>query len=212
LLAIYKFLATRQLCAFSGSDKYINLNQNQEVHNLYDSIQNGTITHVNSEVAISEPTSDIVRFKIKDRILNKSFDMHIKKQNDGMRFTLTNYVNYIKMIPGQVLFLDIQLEPTSCDIFIEYKELYKYVLEKHTTENLYHIWSDNPPTGYTTITDNTDIFLSNFGIIATNDNSHVWSRKNSFSYETNNYSLKYIGVPFSTELDCDEFNRIEDIL
>lgn len=211
-MAIYKFLATRQLCAFSGSDKYINLNQNQEVHNLYDSIQNGTITHVNSEVAISEPNNDIVRFKIKDRILNKSFDMHIKKQSDGMRFTLTNYVNYSKIVPGQVLSLDIQINGSLCEIFIEYKELYKYVLEKHTRENLYRIMSDNPPTGFTTITDNTNEFLTNFEIIATNDNSNSWNGNRCHGFTTDRYTSKYIGIPFSTELDCDEFDRIEDIL
>lgn len=211
-MAIYKFLATRQLCAFSGSDKYINLNQKREVHNLYDSIQNGTITHVNSEVAISEPTSDIVRFKIKDRILNKSFDMHIKKQSDGLRFTLTNYVNYTKLVPGQVLSLDIQITGNSCEIFIEYKELYKYVLEKHTSQNLYRIMSDNPPPGFTTITDNTNEFLTNFEIIATNDNSHSWNGSRCYSFRTDRYVRKYIGIPFSTELESDEFNRIEDIL
>lgn len=211
-MAVYKFLATRLLCGFSGSDKYINLNQNSDVRLLYDSIIDRSILTVNNSNAVAEAANNIVRFELVDKKLDKTFSMHIKDQGDGLRFTITNYINYVKLTPGQLVSLVINFNGTNCDIFIQYEEIYKYILEKHTSENLYHVCSDNSPTNFRTITNNTNSFLASFGIIATNDNSYKWSRNYCYGYTSTNYSKKFIGVPFSTNFGCKEFNRIEDIV
>ena len=214
MLFTHKFIATRLLCGFSGSDKYINLNQVEEIHNLYNFIMDDSITMVNESPPVKEISNNIVRFNIIDKILDKSFPMHIKKQDDGLRFTLTEYIKFTKLIPGQIVVISILKNGSSYTIFIEHKEFYKYILEKHTKENYYRILSDNPPRDFITITDNTNIYLSHFGIHNTNDNSLKWSGKNCFSYTSDIFNKKYIGVPFinTSNLICDSFNKIEEII
>ncbi|MBT5490874.1 hypothetical protein HOK00_00795 [bacterium] len=211
----HKFIATRLLCGFSGSDKYINLNSVQEIHDLYNVVMNGPIIKINDIDTIKETTSDIVKFHITDRQLNKTFPMHIKKQDDGLRFTLTEYVKYTKIIPGQIIVISIENLDNSYNIFIEFKEYYKYILEKHPRENKYRILCDNPPRSITTtITDNTDVFLSSFGIDATNDNTLKWSGKYCYSYIADGFTEKYIGVPYSNidNLVCDNIDNNGEII
>ena len=208
----HTFIATRLLCGFSGSDKYINLNRVEDINTLYDLIMDGTIETVNNTNVIRESDSKIVRFEIIDKILNKSFPMHIKKQNDGLRFTLTEYIKYTKVTPGQIIIISITSFDNECKIFIEFKELYKYILEKHPTEDKYRIFSDNPPSDMNDISDNANNYLRGFDIIGTNDNSLQWSGKNCYSFIARNHNEKYIGVPFSSDLLADSFKRDGEIV
>ena len=89
----------------------------------------------------------------------------------------------------------------------------QYILEKHSNENIYRILIENPPPHMTGTTENTDVFLNNFNIVNTHDNNLNWRGAHSFyGYQAADFSKKYIWVPYSTELECDEFNNIEEII
>lgn len=208
-------MATRLLAGFSGSDLYINLNSIDDVQNLYHSIMDGAITNVNSEPVTPDHANARAYFTIIDPRLGKSFDMHIKKQSDGYWFRLTNYIKYQKTLPGNLILLNIDFFNTDCNISIQTSDLYKYVLERHPRERQYYrIISDNPPENRVTITQNTESYLEQFNIIATHNNSLKWSHDFCFSYLAENFSKKYIGVPYSNdnEISCDEFDRVEEII
>jgi hypothetical protein len=67
-----KFLVTRQLTAYSGSDKYLNLNSIPKIHQLYDGIMNNSIMQVNEENVIANNSKNMVKLNIFDKILQKS--------------------------------------------------------------------------------------------------------------------------------------------
>jgi len=209
----FKFIVTRQLTSYSGSDKYINLNSLNEINRLYNSILDNSISLVNSIAPESIPTRNMVNFFIIDKTLNKTYPIHIKKAADGLRFTITEYVNDIKMVPNTILIISIKFGNNSCSIFIKTEYFYKYILEKHASREFYRILNENPPSNRIGTTQNTDIYLSQFNIIKDNDTNLNWRGNQQFSsYYTNNFSKKYIGIPYSSELDCDEFDNIEEIL
>ncbi|MCT7529511.1 hypothetical protein N5T79_10160 [Aliarcobacter cryaerophilus] len=210
-MKIIKFIAHRQL-TFS-SDLYVNLNSITEIHKLYDDIINGSISTVNHKTVSKDISTEQTYFEIYDPILYKYYKMHIKKQKDGYWFRLTNYVNDQHILPGDLILINIEFIDSNCNISIQTRNFYKYVLLKHTKEEVYKVLSDNPLNDkLKTITENTNKYLENFSIIATNDNSLKWGSIKSYSYKTDFFSKKYIGVPYSTNQLCDDFDKIEEII
>ncbi|MGJ0310676.1 hypothetical protein [Aliarcobacter cryaerophilus] len=217
-MAIFKYLITRQLAGYSG-DFYINVNHEPMFHTLYDQIMDGSISEVNGSV----PTADVpgfkARFNIIDKLINKSFNIHIKKNaSDGLRFTLTPYIKHMSSTPSQILIIDLSFEATRCNIYIKSECYYKYILEKHQVQNKYRIIMAEVPTdaysGIERLTENTDPYLAEFNIINTGDRSLKWQSTYFNSYEAIDYNKKYIGVPYTNKygLVCDSFDRIEEIL
>lgn len=219
ILAIFKYLITRQLAGYSG-DFYINVNHEPMYHTLYDGIMDGSINDVNGSIPIANVTDAIVRFTITDKLINKTFNVHIKKNGvDGLRLTLTQYIQHLIATPSQILIIFLLFENTRCTFFVKVECPYKYILEKHRTENKYRIIMDEVVSpkawsGIERLTDNTDDYLANFNIINTGDKSLKWQSTYFYSYEAVDYNKKYIGVPYTNEygLVCDSFDRIEEIL
>ena len=210
-----KFIVTRQLTAYSGSDKYLNLNSISEIHELYDGIMNNLILNVNGQTTIAENTRNIVKLNIIDKVLQKSFPIHIKKSGDGLRFTLTEYVNEIKMAPNCILIISLDIHTDRATLLIRTEYFYKYILEKHSSENMYRILIENPPNDRVGTTTITDTYLNQFNIINSNNNSLNWRGTQSYNgYTSTEFTKKYIGVPYvqAEGIKCDEFDRIEEIL
>ena len=210
-----KFIVTRQLTAYSGSDKYLNLNSISEIHQLYDGIIDNSILRVNEENVIADNSRNMVKLNVFDKILQKSFPIHIKKSHDGLRFTITEYVNQIKMAPNCILVISLDIQTNRVTLLIKTEYFYKYILEKHSTENVYRILIENPPNDRVGTTNTTDIYLSQFNIINSHSNNLNWRGNQSYNgYITEEFAKKYIGVPYvSTKgVSCDEFDNIEEIL
>jgi len=216
-LAVYKYLVTRQLAGYSG-DFYINVNHESAFQTLYDGIMNSSINEVNGSTPIADVPGIKVKFEVIDKLINKTFDVHIRKNaNDGLRLTLTSYVQHMTSTPSQILILFLSFEDTRCNFYVNSECPYKYILERHQRENRYRIIMDEVVSpkawsGIEKITENVDSYLANFNIINTRDRSLKWKSTYFNSYIADGYNTKYIGIPYSTNLECDSFNRIEDVI
>ncbi|WP_457744537.1 hypothetical protein [Sulfurimonas sp.] len=220
-MSIYKLLVTRQLAGYSG-DLYINVDAIADFQALYAGIMSGSINNVNAVPPIADAAGLKVKFRIIDSILNKPYDVHIKKNvgngtstGDGLRFTLTKYIKDMSITPSQFLVIYLVIDSNSCTLFLNANISYKYILEKHKTEDLYRIIMDEVPDKYPNIeriSDNTNAYLERFNIRCTADNSLKWQSTNFMSYESENNTKKYIGVPYKPSLECDYFDKIEDII
>jgi hypothetical protein len=216
-VAIYKFLVTRQLAGYSG-DKYINVNRINDFNTLYNRIIDPTdILTVNAEPTEADGIRNWAVFKISDRLLNQSFEVHIvKNQIDGLRLTLTNYINFMKTTPSQLLIIELIFNDDNCSLYVKSESIYKYILEKHQRHNVYRIIMDEVPTNYTqsieSISANTNEYLEHFGILAVPNTRYRWKQTEFNCYQAENSSKKYIGVPYTTALPCDYFDNIEEII
>ena len=103
--------------------------------------------------------------------------------------------------------LNITINEHNAKISIYGLELYRYIMQK--CDNYYILMSDiDTGESYNTIAGN---YLKNFNILRTD--TIIKRRYGSFfAYNTDRYSKKYIGVPYNTNLECDEFNGIGDII
>lgn len=219
VLAVYTYLVTRQLAGYSG-DHYINVNHENAFHTLYNGIMDGSINEVNGSMPIADAPGIKVKFEIIDKLINRTFNVHIRKNaNDGLRLTLTPYIQHMSSTPSQILILFLTFEGTMCSFYVKSECPYKYILEKHQRENRYRIImaevvSSKAWSGIEELTVNTDPYLANFNIINTGDRNLKWQSTYFNSYEAANYDKKYIGVPYTNEhgLVCDSFDRIEEIL
>lgn len=216
-LAIYKFLVTRQLAGYSG-DLYINVDSEGEFHALYDGIMDRSINEVNGTAPIADIEGIKVKFQVIDKVINKTFDVHIRKNaSDGLRLTLTSYIKHMSTTPSQVLVVYLDIQNTQCKFYVKSECHYKYILEKHRTSDRYRIIMDEVPDEYPNIeriTVNANAYLAHFNIISTGDRTLKWQSTYFNSYRTDGYTQKYIGVPYTTEhgLTCDTFEKIEEIL
>lgn len=220
-MPLHKLLVTRQLAGYSG-DLYINVDSIHDFQNLYKDIMSGVINRVNGEPCIADKSGLKVRFKIIDCMLNKFYDAHIKnnvgdgiRTGDGLRFTLTKYIKDLSVTPSQFLTISLEINDNTCSLLLYTNFFYKYILEKHATENLYRITMDEVPDKYPKIeriSETTNTYLEKFNIICTNNKNLKWQRTKFISYKYENGSKKYIGVPYSTELELNEFDSIEEIL
>jgi hypothetical protein len=214
-MVTFKFIVTRQLTAYSGSDKYLNLNSIDEIHKLYNGILDGSISTVNSQDVEAIESRTMVKLNIEDKILQKKFPIHIKKSHDGLRFTITEYVNQIKMSPNSILIISLDIQTNGVILLIKIEYFYKYILEKHSSENIYRILIENPPTDRIGTTDFTDSYLKKFNIINSHNNDLNWRGSQRFNgYICEEFTKKYIGVPYVDKegIFCDEFDSIEEIL
>ncbi len=202
-------MATRQLTGYSGNDLYINLTSINEITELFNKISNSSSFSVNNKETTYNSETESAYFRIFDPILNKYFEVHIKdnRHRDGLWFRLTKYIQYQKIIPGQFLVLNITINEHNAKISIYGLELYRYIMQK--CDNYYILMSDiDTGESYNTIAGN---YLKNFNILRTD--TIIKRRYGSFfAYNTDRYSKKYIGVPYNTNLECDEFNGIGDII
>ena len=202
-------MATRQLTGYSGNDLYINLTSINEITELFNKISNSSSFSVNNKETTYDSETESAYFRIFDPILNKYFKVHIKdnRHRDGLWFRLTKYIQYQKIIPGQFLVLNITINEHNAKISIYGLELYRYIMQK--CDNYYILMSDiDTGENYNTIAEN---YLKNFNILRTD--TIIKRRHGSFfAYNTDRYSKKYIGVPYNTNLECDEFNEIGDIV
>ena len=202
-------MATRQLTGYSGNDLYINLTSINEITELFNKISNSSSFSVNNKETTYNSETESAYFRIFDPILNKYFEVHIKdnRHRDGLWFRLTKYIQYQKIIPGQFLVLNITINEHNAKISIYGLELYRYIMQK--CDNYYILMSDiDTGESYNTIAGN---YLKNFNILRTD--TIIKRRYGSFfAYNTDRYSKKYIGVPYNTNLECDEFNEIGDIV
>jgi len=220
-MSIYKLLVSRQLAGYSG-DLYINVDAIADFHTLYDGIMDGAITNVNGKTPIPDKAGLKVKFSIVDNILQKSYNVHIKNNvgngintGDGLRFTLTTYIKDVSITPSQYLIISLFINSNNCKLFLNAHVAYKYILEKHRTENLYRIIMDEVPLRYSNIervSDTANTYLENFNIFCTDDKSLKWQSTNFMSYKIENTTKKYIGVPYELSLECDYFDKIEDVI
>ena len=202
-------MATRQLTGYSGRDLYINLTSINEITELFNKISNSSSFNVNNKKTTYYGETKSAYFQIFDPILNKYFEAHIKdnRHRDGLWFRLTKYIQYQKIIPGQFLVLNITINEHNAKISIYGLEFYRYVMQKHN--DYYTLMLDiDSGESYDTIAES---YLKNFNILRTD--TIVKRGYGSFIvYETDRYSKRYIGIPYNTNLECDEFNGIGDII
>ncbi len=220
-MSIYKLLVTRQLAGYSG-DLYINVDAISDFQTLYAGIMSGTINNVNEVPPVADADGLKVKFRIIDSILNKPYDVHIKKNvgngtstGDGLRLTLTKYIKDMSITPSQFLIISLSIDSSNCTLFLNANVSYRYILEKHRTENLYRIIMDEVPDRYPSIervSDNANAYLERFNILCTGDNSLKWQSTNFMSYKSEDNTKKFIGVPYKPSLECDYFDRIEDVI
>jgi hypothetical protein len=119
------------------------------------------------------------------------------------------------MSPNCILIIFLDIQENNVTLLIKTEYFYKYILEKHSSENIYRILIENPPHDRIGTTSFTDSYLENFNIIKSSDSSLIWRGSQDFSgYICEGYNKKYIGVPYVTinGIYCDEFNKIEEIL
>jgi len=219
-LAVFKYLVTRQLSGYSG-DFYLNVDHEPLFHTLYDGIMDGSINQINSLTPTRDGLNTTVYFDVKDKLIDQSFNVHIKKNtgNDGLKLRMTDYIKHMITTPSQILIIFVSIDTSRCSFYVKSECPYKYILEKHQTENRYRITMaevTNPKAwlGIEKTTGNMDSYLANFNIINTGDRSLKWQSTFFNSYEAVDYNKKHIGVPYTNEHDlvCDSFDKIEDIL
>lgn len=200
-------MATRQLTGYSGKDLYINLGSNSDIVSLFNYIKGTRNYKINDRNTSFDSNSNIAYFTIYEPLLDKKFDVHIKEQKDGLWFRLTKYIQYQKIIPGQFLVLNITINEHNAKISIYGLELYRYIMQK--CDNYYILMSDIA-TGesYNTMAES---YLRNFNILRT-DTIIKRGHGSFFAYNTDRHSKKYIGIPYNTNLECDEFNEIGDMV
>lgn len=215
---VYKVLANRQLAGYAGSDKYINISSNEVLNNLFASLLNGTVMAINNkEISIeTKGKTTNIHFTIVDKLLNQEYKSFFAKGDRELRLQLTNYVNSKKVIPGDIITLIIEISGNNCNFYIKSDPIYKYVLEKKAGKNKYRILIEKPHEtsncGITT-SEFTDTYLSKFNILKSDEVMTFGKDKTEFNiYTLENCNSKYIGVPYNTDLQCDCFEDIEEIL
>lgn len=214
----FKILANRQLAGYAGSDKYINISSNEVLSNLFASLLNGTVLKINNKdirIETKGKTTNI-HFTIVDKLLDQEYKSFFAKSDRELRLQLTNYVNSEKVIPGDIITLIIELSDNNCNFYIKCDSIYKYVLEKKAGENKYRILIEQPHEtsncGITT-SEYTDTYLSKFSILKSDEVMTFGKDKTEFNiYTLEDCDSKYIGVPYNTDLQCDCFEDIEEIL
>lgn len=205
----YSFMATRQLTGFSGSDMYINLSSNQDIDELFELIKKSDIYEVNKFSTTCEKNIRS-NFVIYDPYLKKTFDVHIRDQKakDGLWFRLTNYVKYQKIIPGQILSLDTEINSKEATVQLYSLDYFKYVLQKHN-KHQYVLMSETPASKGNN--KEAEYFLKHYGFIKTDIVVSKWCGK-FVCYQVLKYSKKYIGIPYIKTLPCCEFDNIGEII
>ena len=218
-MEVFKILANRQLAEYSGSDKYINISKNTTFQNIFTSILNSDIKSINNKSIRQENKGQTnnLHFEIEDIILKKSYNVFLAKGSRELRLQLTKYVDYRKIIPGDLITVIIDINNQNCNIKIKSESLYRYVLErKSKKEDMYRIFTEYPQgqnnAGVTTSTYTSD-YLKNLNIENLNMLSRFGKSEIEFTtYNSKGCKLDYIGIPHNKDLQIDCFNDIKDIV
>ncbi|RXI45767.1 hypothetical protein CRU99_03465 [Malaciobacter mytili] len=213
----YKILANRQLTEYSGSDKYINVSSIDILNEVFDDIQSGKITTINSKnlkVEVKGKTTNI-HFLTKDVILDTEYKTFFAKGSRELRYQLTNYVHDRHVIPGDIITILIEKDDTNCDIKIKSESIYKYVLERKSKgDNRYRLMIEHPTgTNNAGVTSNefTNEYLSKFGIKKLDETATFGKSITEFTlYSLDGCDKNYIGVPYMN-FECDCFDNAEEI-
>ncbi|MDX4062194.1 hypothetical protein Q6A90_07405 [Aliarcobacter skirrowii] len=218
-MIIFKTVANRQLCEYSGSDKYINVTSEEIFNKIFDGILDGSITSINSTTVNVEAKGKTtnIHFTTVDKILNKEYDTFFAKGTRELRYQLTKYVHLEKIIPGDIISIFITENGSNYDISIKSESIYKYILErKSRADNRYRIMTEHPngsnnagiaPDEY------TNEYLSKFGIKKLEETITFGKSPTEFTlYSSDNCNKTFIGVPYNTTLECDCFDKTEEII
>lgn len=214
---IYKILANRQLTEYSGSDKYINVSSIDIFSEIFDDIQSGKITTINSKdlkVEIKGKTTNI-HFFTKDVILDNEYKTFLAKGSRELRYQLTNYVHERHVVPGDIITIAIEKNGTNCDVKIKSESIYKYVLERKSKSDVRYRLMIEHPNGSNNagVTPNefTNEYLSKFGIKKLDETTTFGKSSTKFTlYSLDGCNKEYIGVPYMN-FECDCFDNVEEI-
>lgn len=218
-MIVFKILANRQLCEYSGSDKYINISKNETFQQVFTDILSSKISTINNKPICNEikgKTTNL-HFEITDIILNKSYKVFFANGTRELRLQLTKYVDSRKVIPGDIITLIIKISETNCNIHIKSESLYRYVLERKSKQiDKYRIFTEYPQgtnNAGITVSKYTDSHLQNFNVLNQNEVMRFGKSETEFStYNLSECTSDYIGVPHNKNLEVDSFNDIEEII
>lgn len=218
-MIIYKTLANRQLCEYSGSDKYINVSAVEIFNQIFNDSQSGIINTINNEPIrfTTKGATTNLHFITKDKILNKNYNTFFARGERELRYQLTRYVDDEKTIPGDLVIIYIDIIGSNCNINVEISSIYKYVLErKSRPDNRYRILIEYPQgtnNAQITTSQNTAAYLARFNIVVLPNSVTFGKSSTLFStYMLNDCTADFIGVPYNINLECDYFNTIEEII
>lgn len=216
-MEVLKFLANRQLAQYNSDDRNINVSSKEILQNLFQNILDKNILTINNQPINIKERGETKRidFQIKDSLLNELFPAYFARSPRELRLQLLEYVEQRKIIPGDIIFLYVEIINTNCNIQIKSDTLYKYVLERKSKQDVrYRVMIEYPEgtrNAQITTTDTTPEYLSFFNINVLNEVIE-WGLTNFTAYRKEGYSGKYIGVPYNKSLTVDYFENIEEIL
>ncbi|EIF51379.1 hypothetical protein [Sulfurovum sp. AR] len=139
------------------------------------------------------------------------------KGSRELRYQLTKYVQLEQIIPGDIISIFIVEDGSNYNISIKSESIYKYILErKSRSDNRYRLMIEHPNSSNNAgIVPNefTDVYLSKFGIDKLDETITFGKSSTQFTlYSLENCNKTFIGVPYDTTLECDCFDKAEEII
>jgi len=205
----YTIITDRKMAKCTGSDAYIELINVSNFKDIWTNINNDTITTINNQNI--NKSDKKFKFKIIDNLTKKEYDSNIAKLSNGIRLRIGDYSDDINVFPDQILHLRYSIINNNCLFTIQVENYYKYILKKIPNSQYYYNEQENCEKMI--VSPNRELFLNQFHIIDVGKSEPISRSKLKYRmFQVGNCNKKYIGIPYSTDLKFDEFDKIEEIL
>lgn len=206
---IYTIITDRKMSKCTGSDAYIELKNIENFKDIWTQIDNNSILTINNEPIIKN--SNKFKFKLLDNLTKKTYNSNIAKLSNGIRFRIGDYCDAVNLFPDQILHIRYYIENENCFLSIQVENYYRYLLKKIPTSPYYYNEQENCEKMEVSIVRNN--FFLNWNITDVGESEPIGrSRLKYRMFNVQDITTKYIGVPYSSDLELDAFDEIEEIL
>jgi len=192
-----------------GNDRYTELKNVPYFEDIWSKLDQNEILKINGENIRRD--GNRFKFKIKDQINNRLFSANLALLKGGttIRLRLGEYADSINLTVGQIITISAsEVVNRSCSLEIKAEWIFKYIFERIQTGE-YILRSQS----CSNLSPDLELlnFLEHFGIIPTGLTEEVGRDAYPYStYEFVNSEKKFIGIPFTTELEAKFFNHLDE--
>jgi len=207
-LHTYTIITDRKMSKCTGSDPYIELKNVNNFKDIWININNSSIMRINDDEI--NKSGNKFEFNLLDNLTKKRYTSNISKLSNGIRFRIGDYCDDVGLFPDQILHIHFSVDGTNCFLSIQVENYYRYILKKIPNSSNYYNEQEN--CDKMNVSQYRETFLNQFSITDVGESEPIGRSALKYRmFNVENCTKKYIGVPYSTELELDEFDSIEEI-
>jgi len=205
----YTIITDRKMSRCTGSDAYIEFKNVDNFKNIWELIKNDTITTINNNKINKDGNK--FEFQLLDNLTKEKYNSNIAKISNGIRFRIGDYCDAVNLFPDQILHIRFSIENSNCFLSIQVENYYRYLLKKIPKSEYYYNEQENCEK--MEVSENREEYLKKFSINDIGESEPIGkSRLKYRMFEIEYCNSKYVGVPYSLDLNIDKFDKIEEIL